>query len=66
MKKMVDQGLLQKSYILEWFDKERRLDKECTLYDKPAEKKFRDLIEDFVNWLREQESESEGSDSEDE
>ncbi len=53
MKKMVDQNILSKQFILQWFDKETRLDKDCTLYDKPAEKKFRELIEDFVKWLRE-------------
>jgi hypothetical protein len=38
------------------------LDKESATYDKKAEKKFRDLIEKFVDWLKTADSES-GSDS---
>ena len=29
-----------------------RLDKDSDLYDKKAEKKFRDLITDFVTWMQ--------------
>ena len=66
MKKILDQNILEKSFVLQWFDKTIRLDKDCALYDKPAEKKFRDLIEDFVKWLREQDSDSSGSESSEE
>ena len=38
------------------------MDKESATYDKKAEKKFRDLIEKFVDWLKTADSES-GSDS---
>jgi len=52
MKKLVDQNILTEKFILDWFDKEIRLDKASLLYDKKAEKHFRDMIEQFVEWLR--------------
>lgn len=64
MKKMVDEDVLNDKYLLKWYDKETRLDKDSVLYDKKAEKKFRDLIEKFIEWLRNAESESGDSSSE--
>ena len=52
MKKMVDESILSEKFLLEWFDKTIRLDKDSQLYDKKAEKKFRDLIEKFIEWLK--------------
>ena len=37
------------------------MDKDSATYDKKAEKKFRDLIETFVNWLKNADSESDTS-----
>ena len=52
LKKMVDEDVLNEKNLLQWYDKEARLDKESVLYDKKAEKKFRDLVEKFIEWLR--------------
>lgn len=52
MKKLVDEDILTEKFLLEWFDKTTRLDKESLLYDKKAEKHFRDMIEQFIEWLR--------------
>jgi len=52
MKKMVDESILSEKFLLEWFDKTIRLDKESVLYDKKAEKKFRENIEKFIEWLK--------------
>lgn len=65
MKKLVDESILSEKFLLEWYNKDIRLDQECKIYDKKAEKKFRDLIEDFVEWLKKAEEES-GSDDDDE
>lgn len=54
--------MLTEKFIIGWFDKTFRLDKESAIYDKKAEKKFRDLIEKFVDWLKNADSES-GSNS---
>ena len=62
MKTLIDQNVLTEKFVIGWFDKSFRLDKESALYDKKAEKKYRDLIETFVNWLKNADSES-GSDS---
>ena len=52
LKKMVDEDVLSEQFILDWNDKNIRLDKDSALYDKKAEKKFRDLVEKFIEWLR--------------
>lgn len=62
MKTLVDQNVLTEKFVVGWFDKTFRLDKDSALYDKKAEKKYRDLIETFVNWLKNADSES-GSNS---
>ena len=58
MKKLVDEKVLTSKFIVDWNDKNVRLDKDSGLYDKKAEKKFRDLLEAFVNWLKNAEEES--------
>jgi hypothetical protein len=54
----VDEKVLTSRFIVDWNDKNVRLDKDSGLYDKKAEKKFRDLLEAFVNWLKNAEEES--------
>jgi hypothetical protein len=53
--------VLTEKFILGWFDKTFRLDKDSGTYDKKAEKKFRDLVEAFINWLKNADSESDSS-----
>mgnify|MGYP000371475084 CR=1 FL=1 len=45
MKNLVEDNLMSDKFIIDWYDKNIRLDKESGLYDKKAEKKFRDLLE---------------------
>lgn len=52
LKKLLDNNTIGEKYIQEWFDKTIRLDKDSMLYDKKAEKKFRDLVTDFVEWMK--------------
>ena len=52
MKKLVDESVLGEKFLIQWFDKEIRLDTESKTYDKKAEKKFRDLITPFIEWLK--------------
>jgi len=69
MKKLVDESVVSEKFLIDWYDKTIRLDKDSGLYDKKAEKKFRDLIEKFMEWLKTAESSSgssSGSDSEEE
>ena len=63
MKKLLDESIISEKFLLEWYDKTTRLDKDGALYDKKAEKKFRDLLEDFFNWLQNAEVESGGEES---
>lgn len=66
MKKLVDENILSEKFVIDWFDKAIRLDKDSKIYDKKAEKKFRDLIEKFVEWLKVASSDSGESSSDDE
>ena len=45
MKKLVDEDILTEKFLIDWFDKTTRLDKDSLLYDKKAEKQFRDMVE---------------------
>ena len=45
--------------MIDWFDNNRKLDKNSGLYSKKSERKFREKIEQFINWLKDEESDSE-------
>ena len=67
MKKLVDENILSKQFVIDWYDKNVKLDKDSGLYDKKSERKFRELIEQFIEWLKNQDSDSDsGSDSSEE
>ena len=52
VKKLLDQNVVSEKFIQEWYDKTIRLDKDSYLYDKKAERKFRDLLPDFIEWMK--------------
>ena len=52
MKKLVDENIMSDKFLIQWYDKEVKLDKDSGLYDKKSERKFRELIEQFIEWLR--------------
>jgi len=51
LKKLLDKNVISEKFLQDWFDKTIRLDKDSDLYDKKAEKKFRDNITDFITWM---------------
>ena len=57
MKKMIDNNTISEKFILDWYNKEISLDKDSMLRDKNAEKKFRNLLVDFLEWLATAETE---------
>lgn len=66
MKNLVDENIIAEKFLLKWYDKEVRLDKKSFLYDKKAEKTFRELIQKYIDWLKNQSSGSDSSSSSDE
>ena len=52
MKNLVEENIISEKFLLDWYDKEVRLDKNSFTYDKKAEKKFRDIIQQYVDWLK--------------
>jgi hypothetical protein len=65
IKKLVDENILSEKFLIDWFDKTIRLDKESGLYDKKSERKFRDLVEPLIEWMKNAESRSSDSSSSD-
>lgn len=57
MKKMLDNNLIGETFILEWYDQTKRLDKESMLYSKKSERKFREMLVDFIEWMKNAETE---------
>lgn len=51
MKLLYDQEVFSDEFIIKWFNRKQKLDKNCALYDRKAEKAFRNMIEPFVSWL---------------
>ena len=51
MKLMYDEEVFSEEFLVKWFNKKKRLDKNCAIYDRSAEKTFRGLIEKFIDWL---------------
>ena len=51
MKLVYEQEVFNEDFILKWYNKKSKLDKHSALKDKKAEKKFKELIEQFVIWL---------------
>jgi hypothetical protein len=43
--------MVNEDFIVRWFHRKRKLDKTCKLYDRKAEKIFKEYIEEFINWL---------------
>jgi translation initiation factor 5 len=61
--KLVQQNVLNEKFLIDWADKNVKLDKDSGLYDKKADRKFRESCEKFIEFLKNQNS-SDGSDSE--
>ena len=52
MKLIYDQNVFDEELIIGWHAKKVKLDKTCSLYDRKAERHFRKLIVQFVDWLK--------------
>lgn len=52
MKVLYDQEVFDEDFIIKWYNKKVKLDKQCALYDRKAEKQFRKNISQFVEWLQ--------------
>ena len=55
LKTMYDEEVLDQDFfmdfLIKWHKKKKKLDKESVLYDRKAEKAFRELIKEFIEWL---------------
>lgn len=64
--KLVQQNVLNSSFLIDWAEKNIKLDKDSGLYDKKADRKFRESCENFIEHLKNQDSSGSDSDSEEE
>lgn len=51
MKLLYDQEIFDEDFIIKWHHRKLRLDKYCIMYDRKAEKLFKEQIASFVQWL---------------
>jgi hypothetical protein len=51
LKTLYEQEILSDEFFLKWHKKKKKLDKTCKLYDRKAEKLFREIINPFIEWL---------------
>ena len=49
--KLVQQNVLNEKFLIEWAEKTVKLDKDSGLYDKKADRKFRESCEKFIEYL---------------
>lgn len=56
---MVDENVISETFIIGWYDKAKgfKLDKDSATRHKKAEEKFKEVIPDFVEWLKKTEYE---------
>jgi hypothetical protein len=43
--------MISDDLVIKWFNRKKKLDHHCKLYDRKAEKAFKEEIAAFVNWL---------------
>lgn len=48
---LYDNNTYSDEFFKSWHANELKLDKNCILYDRKAEKQFRPLLDDFIQWL---------------
>lgn len=66
LNKSIEAGIMSADQVLKWADKEIKLNKASSLFFRKKEREFKELAEEFFNWLRDQdESESSSSDDDD-
>ena len=51
-KLLYDTSVYTDEFFTSWHSNELKLDKNCQLYDRKAEKQFKGLIDDFIEWLQ--------------
>lgn len=48
--------MLQEKFLIDWADKNIKLDKDSGLYDKKADRKLRESCENFIEFLKKDDS----------
>jgi hypothetical protein len=51
-KKLYDRGIIEDTFFTSWHGKQMKLDRDCKLYDRPAESAMRRLLDEFVQWMQ--------------
>ena len=50
--KVYNNSFLEDQLFITWYNKTEKLDKDCILYDRKAEKTMRTSLAEFVAWLQ--------------
>lgn len=51
MKHLYEQEIFSDEFLIKWNARKVKLDRNCALNDRKSEKKFKELIEKFIEWL---------------
>ena len=69
MKHLYDEDIYSDDFLIKWYNRKLKLDRNCALNDRKSEKKFKELIASFIEWLQtaeEDEDEEDDADGEEE
>lgn len=61
MKHLYEEDIFSEEFLTKWNARKLKLDRTCALNDRKSEKKFKELIAKFIEWL---ETPEEGEDDE--
>jgi len=61
---LYNEGLIEDEYFIAWHAQKAKTDKSSSLYDRKSEKKMRELLNDFIQWLQSAEYDDEYGDEE--
>lgn len=65
MKHLYDQEIFGEEFLIKWNNRKLKLDRTCALNDRKSEKKFKEQIAKFIEWLETAEEDEDEEDEDD-
>lgn len=66
MKHLYEEDIYTDEFLIKWYNRKKKLDRECALNDRKAEKQFKELIAKFIEWLETAEEDEDEEEDDDE
>ena len=48
---LYEEEIFSDDFLIKWYNRKLKLDRNCALNDRKSEKKFKELLEKFIEWL---------------